>query len=514
MLLIYFLYYKFQFDWVKSNLLLTSADNPFRELLNRVLTILTQPINIAGAELNLWKIGYLVIALILIIILSRAVRNILRNRLLIRMGLDAGNREAISTVLSYTVGTLIFILTLQSIGFNMASLAVIVGGLGVGIGLGLQNLTRNFASGLTLLLERQIKVGDFIEFDGLTGYVKAVSLRTTIIRTREGGDIIVPNENLIESRVLSWSYDGFLVGRIHLAVGVAYGSDPVLVTETLLQAAYMEPAVLQDPAPLVNFKGFGDNALDFELRVWVEPVDKEPDIRSSLNYLIEYLFRLQNIQIPFPQRDLWLRNPEVLSTPRRRSKLENTPISSPEVSPWMPSQKPLVIRDLLRQVKYFQNFTELELRQLIEIGYRQKLRASSILFREGQPGDAFYIVLSGSVEVFAEKVDKHLATLSSGQFFGELALMLGIPRTASVRALEETVLFAINHKGFSRLLQQHPELAEEIIHELGKHQEELAERQKQLKAMGLINRSEDDKNPVIWMRKRLQNLFGLSSKDY
>ncbi|MFP4007921.1 MAG: cyclic nucleotide-binding domain-containing protein [Spirulinaceae cyanobacterium] len=478
---------------------------------NQFFDVFRKTIDIAGTKLTLLDIGYLLLASIIIIVLSGAFRNILRNRLLVRLSIDAGNREAISTILSYTIGTFGFIIILQSTGFNLASLAVIIGGLGVGIGFGLQNLTRNFASGLTLLLERQIKVGDFIEFDGLAGYVKAISLRTTIIRTREGGDIIVPNENLIESRVLSWTYDGFLVGRIHLPVGVAYGSDPVLVTETLLQAAYMEPMVLQDPAPLVNFRGFGDNSLDFELRVWIEPIDKEPDIRSSLNYLIEYLFRQHNIQMPFPQLDLWLRNPEVLYRSRYSASREPespnfAPITSEETS-----LKPLNIKDLLQQVKYFHNFTELELRQLIEIGYRQKLRPSAFLFHEGQPGDAFYIILSGSVEVFAEKVNKHLATLKAGQFFGELALMLGIPRTASVRALEETILFAINHKGFSRLLQQHPELAEEIIHELGKHQEELAERQQQLREMGLLNSSEDDKSPVIWMRKRLKNLFGVSS---
>lgn len=486
-------------------------DVTIQQFSHQVIDLFSTTLDIAGTKLTLLDIGYLILAFIVILALSRTLKKVLRDRLLVRIGIDAGNREAISTILSYTVGTFGFIIILQTTGFNLASLAVIVGGLGVGIGLGLQNLTRNFASGLTLLLERQIKVGDFIEFDGLTGYVKAISLRTTIIRTREGGDIIVPNENLIESRVLSWTYDGFLVGRIHLPVGVAYGSDPVLVTETLLQAAYMEPMVLQDPAPLVSFRGFGDNSLDFELRVWIEPIDKEPDIRSSLNYLIEYLFRQQNIQIPFPQHDLWLRNPEVLYRSRysvsREPQSQKLSATTPENLP----PKPLNIRDLLRKVKYFQNFTELELRQLIEIGYRQKLRPTAFLFHEGQPGDAFYIVLSGSVEVFAEKVDKHLATLKAGQFFGELALMLGIPRTASVRALEETILFAINNKGFSRLLQQHPELAEEIIDELGKHQEELAERQKQLREMGLVDRSEDDKSPVVWMRNRLKNLFGVSS---
>jgi potassium efflux system protein len=494
---------------IESKWIVNSMNITLEKFSNRVFYFFTNPVDIAGTKLTVLDIAYLVIALVIVAIISRALRNILRNRLLAGMGIDAGNREAIATIISYTVGTLGSILVLQSTGFNVASLAVIIGGLGVGIGFGLQNLTKNFASGLTLLLERQIKVGDFIEFDGVSGHVKAISLRSTIIRTREGGDIVVPNENLIENRVLNWTYDGFLVGRIHLPVGVAYDSDPVLVTETLLQSAYMESAVLQDPAPHVNFRGFGDNSLNFELRVWIEPIDKEPDIRSSLNYLIEYNFRQQGIHIPFPQQDLWLRNPEVLYRQRSLSKSNREPSQVPEIPNLTKPKNALTVKDLLRKVKYFQNFTELELRQLIEVGYRQRLRATDFLFHEGQPGDAFYIILSGSVEVFAEKVNKHLATLEAGQFLGELALMLGIPRTASVRALEETLLFAINRKGFSALLHQHPELAEEIVHELGKHQEELVERQKQLRELGLVDRSEDDNNLALWVRKRLKNLFNL-----
>jgi CRP-like cAMP-binding protein len=164
---------------------------------------------------------------------------------------------------------------------------------------------------------------------------------------------------------------------------------------------------------------------------------------------------------------------------------------------------------LLRQVNYFQNFTELELRKLVEVGYRKRLPALEILFREDEPGDAFYIILSGSVKAFVEKLNKPLATLQAGQFFGELALMLGIPRTATVQALEDTILFVINNKGFKKILQEHPDLAEGIIQELGKHQEELVERQQQLREVGLLDAEEDDKNPLIWVRRRLKNLFSL-----
>jgi hypothetical protein len=230
-----------------------------------------------------------------------------------------------------------------------------------------------------------------------------------------------------------------------------------------------------------------------------------------LNFIIEYNLRQQGIGIPFPQRTLWLNNSDVLNPLSRKKEKEdarNSPQSSQQKLPVSPS-KPLALRDLLRQVTYFQNFTDLELRQLIEIGYRKRLAVSDVLFREGDPGDAFYIILSGSVEVFVENLNKQLTILQIGQFFGELSLMLGIPRTATVQAIEDTILFVINNKGFENLLQEHPELAELIVQELGKHQEELVERQQQLRDLGLVDASEDDKNPVIWVRKRLKNLFSL-----
>ncbi|OZH53901.1 mechanosensitive ion channel protein MscS, partial [Hydrocoleum sp. CS-953] len=142
-------------------------------------------------------------------------------------------------------------------------------------------------------------------------------------------------------------------------------------------------------------------------------------------------------------------------------------------------------------------------------GYRKRLKPLNFLFHEGDPGDTFYIILSGSVEVFVEKINKHLTTLKAGKFFGELALMLGIPRTASVRAIEDTILFAIHKKGFEKILHENPELAEVIVQELAKHQEELSERQNELRTLGLVDAEEDDKNPVVWVRNRLKNLFDL-----
>ncbi|NJL02951.1 MAG: mechanosensitive ion channel [Spirulinaceae cyanobacterium SM2_1_0] len=476
--------------------------------------IFNTPLIPGDSTLTLWLIVKLLLATIAVFALIRLLRQFLKSRLLAPMKLEGSNREAVATLISYSIGAIAFFALIQGIGFQLESLAVIVGSLGVGIGFGLQDLTKNSVSGLTLLLEGKVKVGDFIEFDDLSGYVQAISLRSMVIRTREGGDVVVPNSQLVENRVLNWNYDSPR-GRIHIPVGVAYGSDPVLVTEALLNAAYADPSVLHEPPPHVLFSGFGESSLDFELRLWVVGYDREPYVRSALNFLIEHNLRQHGLVVPLPQRDLWLRNPEDLRSPAPIPAIASdtaAPIQryleEQQGGTAKPAAKPRFIRDLLRQVVYFQNLGDLELRQLIEIGYRKRLRPGETLFKQGDPGDAFYIVLSGAVEVYAQKLDKHLATLVVGKFFGELSLMLGIPRTATVKAEQEATLFAINTQGFRRLLQEHPEFAEAIVQELSKHQQELNDRRRQLQDLGLDDTGEE-KNVVDWLRKRIKKLFAL-----
>lgn len=481
-----------------------------QSILQQVFSVFTDiSFTIGGTVITLASIIQAIALLLVIIFLARTLKVLLRKHLLSRLGIDATNREAIATIISYSLAIISFLIVLQLTGINVASLAVIAGGLGIGVGFGLQSITKNFISGLTLLTEQKLKVGDFIEFSGLSGYVKEVSLRSTLIRTRDGGDVVVPNSELVDNHVLNWTYDSY-IARIKVPVGVAYGSDPSLVTETLLQVAYQEPSVVHDPAPRVIFEGFGDSSLNFELWVWVTRIDEEPFIKSSLNFAIEYNLRQNQIVVPFPQRDLWLKNPEALLNFSSQWASKELETVATEVSSSDENSRTPALRDFLKQVPYFQGFSELELRQLIEIGYRKRLQPMDILFRENDAGDAFYIVLTGLVEVVAEQINKQLTTLGPGRFFGELSLILGIPRTATVRALEPTTLFVINSKSFSKLLQKYPGFYEIIVHELSKHQQELVERQKQLRELGLVNADEDDKNPIIWVRKRLKNLFNLN----
>lgn len=465
--------------------------------------------DIGETSISLSSIFQLIIYFIIVFILVRFLKRFLKQKLLIKLGIDQGNREALANIVSYSLASLLYVVILQSTGFNLSSLTVLAGALGVGIGFGLQDITKNFVSGLTLLIERTVKVGDYVEFDNLEGFVKEISTRSTIITTRDGADVVVPNSQLAENRIINWTYDS-AIGRIHVPVAVAYGSDIVLVSETLLKSAYMEPNVLYEPQPKAIFINFGDFSINFELWVWTAKISQKPEIISSLNYIIEFNLRQYGIKIPFPQREVWLRSINSNNFVAERENLSNTIDLNPTHNE---QNSNISIRNLLKEVIYFQNFNELELRKLIEIGYRKRLKASQILFHENDPGDAFYIILSGSVEVFVKKINKYLTTLEVGKFFGELSLMLGIPRTATVRAIEDTILFSINKTNFQKLLQEYPDLYDVIVQELSQHQAELKQRQRQLQDMGLLEKDEAEINVILWMRQRLKKIFNLRLND-
>ncbi|MEM8810505.1 MAG: cyclic nucleotide-binding domain-containing protein [Cyanobacteria bacterium P01_G01_bin.38] len=472
------------------------------EFLNEFLN--TRLFWIGGTKITLLLLLKLIVTLALIFFTIGLIKNFLKRQLLTRVGIDASNREAIATLFSYFIGAIAIIVALQNSGINLTSLGIIIGGLGVGIGFGLQHIVDDFLSGLILIFERTLKVSDLVELDdyrfsGLLGRIMEVKLRSTIIRTLDNGDVVIPNSQLIRNRVLNWSYDT-PIARLKIPVGVAYGSEPTLVTEVLLKSAYMEPSVCAQPMPKAMFMAFGDHALQFELWVWVD-FNQRFDTQSSLHFIIEHNLRQQGIQIAFPQLDLWLRNPKALQASHQDPSLQAPPATPAST---MPS-----LRELLRQVSYFESFSDLELRQLIEIGYRQRRPTGSILFREGDPGNAFYVILEGSIDIVAEKLDRHLADLKPGHFFGEVALLLGIPRTATARVADSALLFVISQQGFSKLLRRYPDLAELILREMGKHKAELADRQKEMRALNLVDAAEDDSNPVIWARKRLKRLFAL-----
>ncbi|QSF50193.1 MULTISPECIES: mechanosensitive ion channel domain-containing protein [unclassified Thermosynechococcus] len=482
-------------------------DSTIQFLLKRVAVVFNTPFMELGRTQITLNFLFLILFLSLAVIFtSRWVSEWLKSRILMQLRVDRGSQETITRVVSYSLSFIGFIVVLQTAGIDLSSLTVLAGVLGIGFGFGLQTLASNFISGLAILLEHPIKVGDFIEVDGLLGTVEKISIRATIIRTNDSQYVIVPNNRFIEKNVVNWSY-GSPDSRIHIPVSVAYGSDTVLVTEALLSAARQDPRVLLTPPPSVWFRGFGENAYLFELLVWINrPQDSEP-IKSALNFLIEQELRQRQIEVPFPQLDLRLRDLGELRSlahyyHRSVASVPETAAVSEPVAPEMVKTEPS-LADLLRNISCFSRCSNAELQMLIELGNRQFYGVGEIICSEGDPGDAFYIVLEGSVEVRSEQLDQILATLYEGDFFGEISVLTGMPRSATVRALEETVLFVVHRSAVQRLLQAQPQLAEEIAHEL-------AARQQVLQELGLVNSQEIKSLPPLqWIRRRLQTLFNV-----
>jgi small-conductance mechanosensitive channel len=237
---------------------------------------------------------------------ARFVRRPLEHGLLRR--LEAGHRYTFARLSQYLVWVLGILAGLKVVNIDLTAIAVVAGALGVGVGFGLQNIVANFFAGLVLLFERPIKVGDRVTVQNVEGNVAEIKFRSTTIVTNDNIAIIVPNSHFINQTVINWSYGDTRV-RIHIPVGVAYGSDLDAVTGSLLAVAAATDGVLKDPAPAVRFREFGDSALNFELLVWTDQPAGHFWLQSRLNYAIEANFRRKGIEIPFPQRDLHIKAP-------------------------------------------------------------------------------------------------------------------------------------------------------------------------------------------------------------
>jgi small-conductance mechanosensitive channel len=209
--------------------------------------------------------------------------------------------------------TLAVVLALGSVGIDLTALAVFSGAVGVGIGLGLQKVVSNLVSGVILLVDRSIKPGDVIEIGDTYGWITSLNARYVSLATRDGKELLIPNEDLITGRVTNWSYSSDLI-RQHVIVGVSYGSDVHLAVRLAVEAAVAVTRVLDVPDPACLLKEFGDSALILELRFWIrDPANGTANVRSEVMLRIWDLFREHGIEFPFPQRELTLRNPEAVA---------------------------------------------------------------------------------------------------------------------------------------------------------------------------------------------------------
>src|SRR5205809_3796044 len=261
-----------------------------------------------AVSLSLVQIFLLIALLIAVFWISSRTKRFLFSRFLVNSGLDRALQYAIAQIISNVVLVVGVLIVLENTGIHLGALAVFAGAVGVGVGFGLQNIASNFISGLVILAERPITIGDRVEVAGITGQVQQIRARSTVIRTNDNIMMIVPNTKFIDSPVTNWTYAERRV-RFRIPIGVAYGSDVTKVRELLLTVAHENPHTLKDPAPGVVLEQFGENSIDFKLIVWSGEMSARPSrYRSDLNFAIAEKFREVGIEFPFPQRDVHIRD--------------------------------------------------------------------------------------------------------------------------------------------------------------------------------------------------------------
>ncbi|MBU0571689.1 MAG: mechanosensitive ion channel [Candidatus Omnitrophica bacterium] len=281
------------------------------EAVDLFIQVVHKPFFTLGdVNISAWLFFKAVVILWVFITGSNLLDGFLRKSVYKRVHFDDSVQYTFSVTIKYVMFIMGVLIGLSALGVELAALTVFAGTIGIGIGFGLQDIAKNFVSGLVMLVERPVKVGDYIEVGGLPGKVKAIKTSSTIVDTFDNISVIVPNAEFMSQKVINWSYSDKIT-RIKLAVGVAYGTDTELVKATLLEAAKGHLDVLKRPEPYVWFTEFGDSSLNFELYVWTIDPNHRFTIKSQLNFEINRLFKEKSITIPFPQRDIHFKSSDV-----------------------------------------------------------------------------------------------------------------------------------------------------------------------------------------------------------
>jgi len=278
-----------------------------RPSVDAVMAALRASLTVGSLSVSLQDVLVFVLAIWVALLTSRFTRFVLDQDVYPRFALPRGVPGAISKLSQYVIVGIGIFVAFAAAGIDLSSLALLAGALGVGIGFGLQAIINNFVSGLILIFERPIQVGDTIDLEALRGSVTHIGIRASTVRTLEGAEVIVPNADLITGRVTNWTLSDRL-RRIEVAVGVAYGTDPHRVRELLLEVARAQPDCLDEPEPFVLFQGFGASSLDFSLRFWTSDFEKWFRIQSEATFAVHDALKEAGITIPFPQRDLHLKS--------------------------------------------------------------------------------------------------------------------------------------------------------------------------------------------------------------
>lgn len=280
-------------------------------------------ITISKTEITIWTILYFIFLTFILFYITGKLRKWIVYNLLAKSKIDLGVRVAVGTIFRYVVLTIGLIIVLQTVGIDLSTVTILAGALGIGIGFGLQNITNNLVSGIIILFERPIKVGDRVEIGNVSGDVIKISMRSTTIVTNDNISIIVPNSEFISSRVINWSHIDRNV-RLNFPVGVSYRENPESIKKVLLEVAAENEGILKEPKPDVLFSDFGESYIEFNLRVWTREYINRPGVlKSQLYYAIFKKFKEHNVEIPYPHRDILIRNFEEIRKSVKKTDAAN-----------------------------------------------------------------------------------------------------------------------------------------------------------------------------------------------
>ncbi len=283
-----------------------------KNILYDIKQFLNIPIfDIGSTAFTLWTFLYIFGLLILLFFISGKLRKWISEGLLINRSVDVGIRQATGSIVRYVIVSIGFIVILQTAGIDLSAITILAGALGVGVGFGLQNIVNNFVSGIIILFERPIKVGDRIQVEEVNGDVIRISWRSTTIVTNNNITIIVPNSEFITSRVINWSYVNRNV-RFNFPVPVSYNADPEIVRKLLMEVVEEHPAILKEPRPNILLREFRESSMLFLMRIWTRELASRPGaLQSELNYAVMKKFRAHNIPVPYPHQELHIRSGNV-----------------------------------------------------------------------------------------------------------------------------------------------------------------------------------------------------------
>ncbi|MCB0402557.1 MAG: mechanosensitive ion channel [Flavobacteriales bacterium] len=259
-------------------------------------------------DINNYKISVLDLLLILLIFavarfLVSAVNTIIKNKLSKKGIIDVGRAKSVSQIFRYIIYTISVIIAVESLGIDLSVIFGVFAALGLGIGFALQDVFKDLISGIVILFEGNVSVGDILEMDGLVGSVTQINMRTSQIKTLDGVYMVIPNSKIVNEKVINWSANN-KISRFNVSVGVAYGTDVEKVRTILLACAAANPKVSKTPESQVFFNDFGDSSLVFQLLFWIEDTWQTELVKSELRFAINAKFKEEGIQIPFPQRDV------------------------------------------------------------------------------------------------------------------------------------------------------------------------------------------------------------------